>query len=873
MTEQLICPCEGFSHPAVILNLPGRSAIAYRVGDYASFRHALLLPLKDKDGKLKETELTNWHPSAKGDLALQMVEWWAYLADILTFYNERIANESYLRTADLPESVQRLIRTLGYRPRPGIGAWGVIAALSNSSKPFILPQGFQIQSKPGPGKQPQIFELDADTAIASPDAVTADPVANPLLLQGNSVLLQGQVTTVKPGDQLLLLKRGWIGVESNSPFQNLGLRSNIARVSDSSLARSNVKSDLNYALVKVKQVDPVKDPRGKVNTRVTFGSVPTLPNSETAIAANYRLLKSTQSVYVWHYPTGKTKVVDSSLVHLDSLVRQIKVGDPILFEKPSKLVDINIGIVIQLLSAQFSVASLSTNIDESVPPIISPVKEQTLSQQLANVTDYAELIWYANPDEPDDDPEKADPTKPPNSESKKPPIPIPHTQLTFQPSLSNDWKNQKILVHYAWQEVGQLIETPATTFSPASPNVKPASAIALPTGARSLLIEDADGNGLSATASEINPKPTLQLSNLPNSPVQLKPPLQLLFNLLSVSRGQTVPAEILGSGDASIAGQEFVLKQSPLTYLLSKDSTSGENYKSTLRIWVDGIEWKEVPSFYGQPADARVFVTREDENQHTHIQFGDGINGARLSSGMNNVVARYRYGSGAESPDAGTLNVIVKPYPNLKAIRNPVPVGGGAEPDPPEQIRRYAPQSVLTFGRAVSGDDYEAIAAQTPGVARAKAYWTWDANQQRSLVKIYVGDDQSAVNAAKVALTGAADPNRPVVVEQAIAIPIKLILSLRIESTRLREPVVAAVQDALIHPENGLFGIKAVQIGQAIYQSQIHQVCLNVPGVIAVHGLQLLTNLGKGFELDSNYRHDPGEGKFYQLSAENLKLS
>jgi len=828
MTEQPICPCEGFSHPAVILNLPGRSTIAYRVGDYASFRHALLLPLKDKDGKLKETELTNWHPIAKGDLALQMVEWWAYLADILNFYNERIANESYLLSADLPESVQRLIRTLGYRPRPGIGAWGVIAALSNSSKPFILPQGFQIQSKPGPGKQPQIFELDADTAIASPDAVTADPIANPLLLQENnlllqsqltivkSVLLQGQVTTVKPGDQLLLLKRGWVGVESN-------------RASQKSVPMPNVKSDLNYALVTVKQVGPEKDPRGKVNTRVTFEfeSAPTLPNGKNAVATDYRLLKSTQSVYVWHYPTGTTKVVDSSLVHLDSLVRQIKVGDPILFEQPS----------------------------------------QEVTSQTVSVTEYAEIIWYANTDTPED------PTKPPTSESKQPPIPIPHTQLTFQPSLSKDWNGQKILVHYAWQEVGQLIETPATTFSPASPNVKLGSAIALPTGRRSLLIEDADGNGLSATASEINPDATLQLSNLPNSPVQLKPPLQLLFNLLSVSRGQTVPTEILGSGDASIAGQEFVLKKSPLTYLLSKDSTSGENYKSTLRIWVDGIEWQEVPSFYGQPTDARVFVTREDENQHTHIQFGDGINGARLSSGMNNVVARYRYGSGAEAPDAGTLNVIVKPYPNLKAIRNPVPVGGGAEPDPPEQIRRYAPQSVLTFGRAVSGDDYEAIAAQTPGVARAKAYWTWDANQQRSLVKIYVGDDQSAVNAAKVALTGAADPNRPVLVEQAIAIPIQLILSLQIESTRLREPVVAAVQDALIHPENGLFGDKAVQIGQAIYQSQIHQVCLNVPGVIAVHGLQLLTNLSKGFEPDSNYRHDPGEGKFYQLSAENLKSS
>ena len=72
-------------------------------------------------------------------------------------------------------------------------------------------------------------------------------------------------------------------------------------------------------------------------------------------------------------------------------------------------------------------------------------------------------------------------------------------------------------------------------------------------------------------------------------------------------------------------------------------------------------------------------------------------------------------------PPIGTLTTILRPQPGLSAIRNPVAPGGGADPDPPEQIRRYAPRSVLTFGRAVSGDDYETIAAQTPGVRRARA--------------------------------------------------------------------------------------------------------------------------------------------------------
>ncbi|NJM59151.1 MAG: hypothetical protein HC849_01375 [Oscillatoriales cyanobacterium RU_3_3] len=147
------------------------------------------------------------------------------------------------------------------------------------------------------------------------------------------------------------------------------------------------------------------------------------------------------------------------------------------------------------------------------------------------------------------------------------------------------------------------------------------------------------------------------------------------------------------------------------------------------------------------------------------------------------------------------------------------------------------PRSILTFGRAVSGDDYETIAAQTPGVARAKVYWTWDAAQQRSLVKLYVGDDDSAVSAAKIALAGTADPNRPVAVQLVQPLPVQLTLTLQIEATRIPETVMAAVKEALLNPDTGLFGTNVMQIGQAIYQSQIYATCMQVPGVLAVHRL------------------------------------
>ncbi len=978
-----ICPCEGLHHPQGLFNRPGQSTLNYRVGDYTSFRQALLQALPD------ENELRHWRPGAEGDLAVQLVEWWAYLADILTFYNERIAHQAYLRTADLPESLSRLIRLLGYRPRPGIGARGELAALLvNPDKPLILPQGFAIQSKPGPGQQPQIFELNADTLITSPDTIPADPVTDDRLLPSGStffsILLKGAVTTVKAGEELLLLKKGWMGVDDR------GI------------------PDPNYALVTVQSVDSEAAPRGKVNTRVTFASTPALPGN--ALVSEYRLLKSTQSAHLWPYPVDPNLVIKSDEVHLESITRQIQAGDPVLFRVPVfwpppqllelagntpalthdqitsyltfwgtllrqfinwrnvSLINLWYGLYPYLIQPVF-VAFLSYTSDGNTPtlrfdyltldqiidyltfwiallrlfidqgntylidlwislypyliqPAIADLLSYTPEPKLVSVLQNSEVIWLANgdPKEPNKRPIDLDP--------EEPSIPIPHTCLRFTPDLAGleDWiaiptkflafcnellelwsvtdstlippllrkyaemPKATLTVHYDWQEVGQLIASPVTsvamiagkevTLTPVA-----SSPIALPDLTdQPVLLEDATGRGAKAVAATSAGNITLR--NLTHAPATLTPPLRVLMNRLPVSRGQTVPREILGSGNGAIAGQEFVLKKAPLTYLAGQNAKSGENYTSTLRVWVDGVEWQEAPSFYGQPPHARIFVTREDEEQRTHVLFGDGINGVRLPSGVNNVVARYRYGSGAEAPEAGSLSVIVKPYPNLKAILNPVPVGGGEDPDPPDQIRRYAPRSVLTFSRAVSRDDYETIAAQTPGVARARAYWRWNADQQRALVEIYVGDDDNAVEAAKTTLRGAGDPNRPVQVLPATPIPIRLTPTLRLDPTYEADWVQAQVRQALTDPDRGLFGDRRVRIGQVIYQSQIYAACLGVTGVLAVRGLKFAF-LHRSFHiLDgvpfeySNWqeedcpRHDPGEGSFYQLrdSLEDLTL-
>jgi predicted phage baseplate assembly protein len=352
----------------------------------------------------------------------------------------------------------------------------------------------------------------------------------------------------------------------------------------------------------------------------------------------------------------------------------------------------------------------------------------------------------------------------------------------------------------------------------------------------------------------------------------LSTPLNVLFNLLPVSRGKTVANETLGSGDATVGGQEFALQKSPLTYLAGS-SASGDGYGSTLHVFVNDVEWQEARGFFRQPRNAQVYVLREDEDGKTHVQFGDGINGARLPSGNGNVVATYRFGSGADVPASGALTVLPKPLPNLKAVRNPAPPAGGSDPDSPARIRTLAPRSVLTFGRAVSAQDYQTIAAQTPGVARARAYWSFDTARQRTGVVVYVGDTPGAATAARRALAGAADPNRPVQVLQAVPIRIQLGVSIRGDARFAAEPVRTAVRAALQDPDSGLFGFNRVRIGQTVFRSEIYDACLRVPGVLAVHDLVFARQLAQGFINETGARHFPGEGSFYQLTGDDLDVS
>ena len=97
------------STPLLALNRPGLSAIAFRVGTYASFRQSMLQRIA------RMQALSALQTRSDDDYAITLLDMWATVADVLTFYQERIANEGYLRTARLRDSVLRMARLLDYQ--------------------------------------------------------------------------------------------------------------------------------------------------------------------------------------------------------------------------------------------------------------------------------------------------------------------------------------------------------------------------------------------------------------------------------------------------------------------------------------------------------------------------------------------------------------------------------------------------------------------------------------------------------------------------------------------------------------------------------------------------------------------------------------
>jgi predicted phage baseplate assembly protein len=216
--------CEGTEvlTPAPIHNRPGLPGLAYRVGTQASFFESMKARLATTevdgvagDGQTPQTfrPLQALTTRDSSDFSIALLDGWATVADLLSFYQERIANEGFLRTATERRSVLELARLAGYKLRPGVASSAYLAYTldDNQIEPTVIAAGSRAQSLPGPGETPQSFETSEDLAarrewnnlqvrMTRPQDIT---LANALLV--DRVVVADSVNGLRAGDPLMLL--------------------------------------------------------------------------------------------------------------------------------------------------------------------------------------------------------------------------------------------------------------------------------------------------------------------------------------------------------------------------------------------------------------------------------------------------------------------------------------------------------------------------------------------------------------------------------------------------------------------------------------------------------------------------------------------
>ena len=319
-------------------------------------------------------------------------------------------------------------------------------------------------------------------------------------------------------------------------------------------------------------------------------------------------------------------------------------------------------------------------------------------------------------------------------------------------------------------------------------------------------------------------------------PLPLATPVNLYGNVIHTSRGETINGEVLGSGDGSVANQSLTLKKSPVTYLPSPSESTPSGLTNTLKVYVDGLQWTEVKSFYGYKEDDQIYVVRQNDKGESVVTFGDGLLGRRLSTGSV-VVGYYRHGGGAEMPPAGSINQLAKPVKGLKSVRSPVTPYGGADAEPSASLQKFAPRSALLLGRAVSLVDFEAAAASFAGVRAVAAEWRWSSQLQVPAAHLWYLADGDLTTLILNKLRSLTQPDTPIQVEGAVATTAVLSIQLTHDPKRFEDEVLADARVALMDVDNGLLAPERLGIGKPLFRSRIFEFLLDVTGVVSITGL------------------------------------
>jgi len=208
MTTPADCGCcagQPALTPSDLDNPPGQPVLRLRIGTHGRFLASLTADLA------RSPALAALTTRDRDDPVIALFDAWAAVLDVLAFYQERIGNEGYLRTATERRSVQSLARAIGCELRPGVAATTWLAFTMETAPGAPLRARIEpwtrAQSVPAQDERAQTFEtLQADEARAAWNALELawlEPA--PPRFGARTLCLAGAATRLKAGDAVLIV--------------------------------------------------------------------------------------------------------------------------------------------------------------------------------------------------------------------------------------------------------------------------------------------------------------------------------------------------------------------------------------------------------------------------------------------------------------------------------------------------------------------------------------------------------------------------------------------------------------------------------------------------------------------------------------------
>ena len=838
--------------PRIIWNRPALPKISYRVGTYDDLR-SFMFDLLDK-----RKELTAWTCRGPDDPGIAVLEIAAVVGDILTYYQDLYANEAYLRSADWRESVAELIRLLGYRLAPGVGGEADFALAVKGSVSVTVPKGFGLKAQLKGGDRPVEFESTREI-VAHPHLSEFHLYRPPKKMQPgisagmNQLELEkvGQKTDlasrtaleIKEGDRIML-------VPAADMFDGPGVSYSEQKKAEL-LIVSSVETVLDRVIITF-EGSLTEDRSDSVTAYIVDRSFRHFAHNGPVNATYLDDTNKTVKQRPTHYVRGVR--LDNDSLSLSAEENGFY-SDLAFYKMPldTEIDDLPAGGKL-ICQGMVAIKGEDEPVSFVVVRKVNGVRSTSLSW--GNTTGPSTVV-------------SLDTGLITNAAVEEPTVDIRHIQfheviseeLTLR--APREWPDGVFpdgqLKYFGTYKQLQalagrnllLADTERGTYQPAKVSSTLADFEAQLTGAAPPQ-DESDKRMWRVTLAEA---PSYKREDFDEA----DPTITVYGNIVKATQGKTEDEVVLGSGDQRQTFQTFALPKSPLTYLLDTARTPAQ--APELQVYVGGLLWKQVDTFFNSGPDDQVYVVREDEEGKSWVQFGDGKTGARLPAGVGNVTAVYRTGVGAAGAlKAGSTPQATGKLTDLDKVYMPGPAVGGDVAESEDGARVAAPGKMQSLGRLVSLSDFEAEALALPGVLKARAAWAAPAGIPLVSVTILTesGNDES-LGKVRDTLQGynrCRGPARfPIDVVPGRRQYVYIEIRAGYEASRRPTDVETNIQTAIglsgeegngIEGKKGLFGIKTRQFGRDVHLSQIVGAVQQAIGVtwVQVDAAQLIDQTG-----------------------------